>query len=65
MQVRDLIEQLQKFDPRSSVEFDIKSRLLTATCPGCDEYKKFRIEHNCTDCNVTRGPDSAVITLSF
>lgn len=33
MQVRDLIEELQRFDPRDEVRIDIKA---TFNCPKCE-----------------------------
>lgn len=54
MQVRDLIEQLQQFDGRSEVVFEI------AVTPPHGEIPYIHTERNC---EVKRGPDTARIIL--
>lgn len=59
MQVRDLIEQLQQFDPRSSVEFEVSTQLR---CEECDNEDQ-KLSATLHECEVKRGPDTARIVL--
>lgn len=54
MQVRDLIEQLQQFDPRSEVAFEVNLESNETADP---------VEVDFKDCEVKRGPDTARIVL--
>lgn len=61
MQVRDLIEQLQQFDGRSEVTFEIKAE-ITGECSGGHEVTG-QCEATLTECELKRGPDTARIVL--
>lgn len=54
MQVRDLIEQLQQFDPRSEVTFDMEST---------DNRTGETTVQSGKDCEVKREPDTACIHI--
>lgn len=60
MQVRDLMEQLQQFEPRSSVAFEVSAELR---CSECDDNSA-QFTATLDDCEIKRGPDTARIVLS-